>query len=51
MTDLMMETNNIIGFSTGDEVFAIIKGLVGFKGLPKFFTQQMAIFFNDFIDD
>ena len=45
------ETIKLTGFSSGDRLFAFIRGFYGLKGLPIFFTQQMSTFFKDMIND
>ena len=44
------ETSNLTSFSSGDKLYAFIKGFYGLKDLPNFFTQQMYSFFRKLID-
>ena len=44
------ETINLTGFSSGDKLFAFIRGFYGLKGLPNFFTKQMSKFFQPLIE-
>ena len=44
------ETSILTSFSSGDKLYAFIKGFYGLKGLPNFFTQQMYNFFRKLID-
>ena len=44
------ETINLTSFSSGDKLFAFIRGFYGLKGLPNFFTNQMSKFFQPLID-
>ena len=37
-------------FSSGDKLFAFIRGFYGLKGLPNFFTKQMSTFFKTLIE-
>ena len=48
MRQQIMKVSNIklTGFSSGDKLFAFIRGFSGLKGLPNFFTQQMSLFFR-----
>ena len=45
-TPLVEDTIKLTSFSSGDELFAFIRGFYGLKGLPKFFTKQMSNFFK-----
>ena len=38
-TPLDEETIKLTGFSSGDKLYAFIRGFYGIKGLPKFFTN------------
>ena len=49
-TPLDDETIKLTGFSSGDTLYAFIRGFYGLKGLPKFFTKQMSTFFRSLID-
>ena len=49
-TPLDEETIKLTGFSSGDKVYAFIRGFYGLKGLPNFFTKQMSTFFRPLID-
>ena len=40
------ETIKLTGFSSGDKLYAFIRGFYGLKGLPKFLTKQMSTFFD-----
>ena len=42
------ETIKHTSFSSGDKLFAFIRGFYGLKGLPNFFTKQMSFFFKTF---
>ena len=44
------DTIKLTGFSSGDKVFAFIRGFYGLKGLPNFFTKQMPTFFKTLIE-
>ena len=44
------ETIKLTSFSSGDKLFAIIRGFYGLKGLPNFFTKQMSSFFRPLIE-
>ena len=41
-TPLDEETIKLTSFSSGDKLFAFIRGFYGHKGLPNFFTKQMS---------
>ena len=43
------ESAKVTGFSSGDTLFAFIKGFYGLKCFPIFFTQQTSIFRKDLI--
>ena len=45
-TPLDEERMKLSSFSTGDKLFAFIRGFCGLKGLPNFFTRQMSPFFK-----
>ena len=49
-TPLDEETIKLTGFSSGDNLYAFIRGFYGLKGLPNFFTKQMSTFFRRLID-
>ena len=49
-TPLDEETIKFTGFSSGDKLYAFIRGFYGLKGLPNFFTKQMSTFFRSLID-
>ena len=49
-TPLDEETIKLTGFSSGDKLYAFIRGICGLKGLPNFFTKQMSTFFRPPID-
>ena len=49
-TPLDEETIKLTGFSSGDKLYAFIRGFYGLKGLPNFFTTQMSTFFRSLID-
>ena len=49
-TPLDEETIKLTGFSSGDKLYAFIRGFYGLKGLPNFFTKQMSTFFRPLID-
>ena len=44
------KTFKLTGFSSGDKLYAFIRGFYGLKGLPNFFTKQMSTFFRSLID-
>ena len=44
------ETISLTSFSSGDKLYAVIRGFYGLKGLPTFFTKQMFSCFQKFID-
>ena len=43
-TPLDEETIKPTGFSSGDKLYAFIRGFYGLKGLPIFFTKQSTFF-------
>ena len=47
---LVEDTFKLISFSSGDNLFAFIRGFYGLKGLPNFFTKQMSSFFKTLIE-
>ena len=49
-TPLDEDTIKLTSFSSGDKLFAFIRGFYGLKGLPNFFTKQMSTFFKTFIE-
>ena len=49
-TPLDEETIKLTSFSSGDKLFAFIRGFYGLKGLPNFFTKQMPSFFKTLIE-
>ena len=49
-TPLDEETIKLTSFSSGDKLFAFIRGFYGLKGLPNFFTKQMSSFFKTLIE-
>ena len=49
-TPLDEETIKLTGFSSGDKLYAFIRGFYGLKGPPNFFTKQMSTFFRPLID-
>ena len=44
------ETITLTSFSSGDKLYAFIRGFYGLKGLPNFSTKQMYSFFQKLID-
>ena len=44
------ETITLTSFSSGDKLYAFIRGFYGLKGLPNFFTKQMYSFFQKLFD-
>ena len=44
------DTIKFTSFSSGDKLFAFIRGLYRLKGLPNFFTKQMSSFFKTLIE-
>ena len=49
-TPLDEETIKLTSFSSGDKLFAFIRGIYGLKGLPNFFTKQRSTFFKTLIE-
>ena len=49
-TPLDEETIKLTSFSSGDKLFAFVRGFYGLKGLPNFFTKQMSTFFRTLIE-
>ena len=49
-TTLDEETIKITSFSSGDKLFAFIRGFYGLKGLPIIFTKQMSTFFKTLVE-
>ena len=49
-TPLDEETIKLTSFSSGDKLFAFIRGFYGLKGLPNSFTKQMSTFFKTLIE-
>ena len=49
-TPLDEETIQLTSFSSGDKLFAFIRGFYGLKGLPKFFTKQMSTLLRTLIE-
>ena len=49
-TPLDEDTIKFTSFSSGDKLFAFIRGFYGLKGLPNFFTKQMSTFFKTLIE-
>ena len=49
-THLDEDTIKLTRFSSGDKLFAFIRGFYGLKGLPSFFTKQMSTFFKTLIE-
>ena len=43
------ETNKLTRFSSGDNIFAFIRGFYVHEDLPNFFIQQMSLFFKELI--
>ena len=44
------DTIKLTSFSSGDKLFAFIRGFCGLKRLPNFFTKQMSFFFQTLIE-
>ena len=44
------DTIRLTSFSSGDKLFAFIRGFYGLKRLPNFFTKQMSSFFKTLIE-
>ena len=49
-TPLDEKTIKLSSFSSGDKLFAFIRGFYGLKGVPNFLTKQMYSFFKTLID-
>ena len=49
-TPLDEDTINFTSFSSGDKLFAFIRGFYGLKGLPNFFTKQLSTIFKTVIE-
>ena len=49
-TPLDEDTINLTSFSSGDKLFAFIRGFYGLKGLTNFFTKQMSSFSKTLIE-
>ena len=49
-TPLDEDTIKLTSFSSGDKLFAFIRGFYGLKGLPNFFRKQMSTFFKTIIE-
>ena len=49
-TPLDEDSIKLTSFSSGDKLFAFIRGFHGLKGLPNFFTKQMSTFFKTLIE-
>ena len=49
-TPLDEDTIKLSSFSSGDKLFAFIRGSYGLEGLPNFFTKQMSTFFKTLIE-
>ena len=49
-TPLDEDTIKLTSFSSGDKLFAFIRGFYGLKGLPNIFTKQMSTFFKTLIE-
>ena len=45
-TPLDEDTIKLTSFSSGDKLFALIRGFHGLKGLPNFFTKQMSTIYK-----
>ena len=43
------KTMKLTSFSSGDKLFAFIRGFYGLTGSPNFFTKQMSSFFETYI--
>ena len=43
------ETITLTSLSSGDKLYAFIRGCYGLKGLPNFFTKQMLSFFKNLL--
>ena len=49
-TPLNEDTIKLTSFSSGDKLFAFIRGFYGLEGLPNVFTKQMSTFFRTLIE-
>ena len=49
-TPLDEDIIKLTSFSSGDKLFAFIRGFYGLKGLPNFFTKQMSTFFKTLLE-
>ena len=49
-TPLDEEIIKLTSFSSGDKLFAFIRGFYGLKCLPNFFNEQMSSFFKTLIE-
>ena len=49
-TPLDEDTIKLTSFSSGNKLFAFIRGVYGLKGLPNFFTKRMSTFFKTLIE-
>ena len=49
-TPLDEETIKLTSFSSGDKLFAFIRGFYRLKGLPNFLTKQVSTFFTTLIE-
>ena len=49
-TPLDEDTIKLTSFSSGDKLFAFIRGFHGLKGLPNFLTKQRSTFFKTRIE-
>ena len=49
-TPLDEDTIKLTSFSSGDKLFAFIRGFYGLKGLPNFLKKQMSTFFKTLIE-
>ena len=49
-TPLDEDTIKLTSFSSGDKLFAFIRGFYGLKGLPNFLTKQMSTFFTTLME-
>ena len=49
-TPLDEDSIKLTSLSSGDKLFAFIRGFYGLKGLPNFFTKQMSTFFKTLVE-
>ena len=49
-TPLDEDTIKLTSFSSGDKLFAFIRGFYGLKEFPNFFTKQISTFFKTLIE-